>query len=190
MNENPNSSLRGATPQPGLPVQEPYCEPLEPLRAGTGPFRPNAAALVLRNSDAGPEVLLGERLDTPNAWQWPQGGVDDGETPKECAVRELAEEIGVARPTILYQFPFVLRYRFPLSMKKRFKNWIGQEQYYFLMTLRPDDQPNLHRAETPEFRELKWVPLDRALDAPVWFKAPVYQAAMNHAIEVVPTLRF
>lgn len=56
------------------------------------PYRP-CVGVVLMN-DAG-KVFVGERIDTPGAWQMPQGGIDAGEAPREAALRELWEETGL-----------------------------------------------------------------------------------------------
>lgn len=176
------------TSRPGLPAIEPECSKVEPLREGPGPFRPNAAGLILRRNGSQLEILLGERMDTPNAWQWPQGGMDKGESPETCLLRELREEIGTSQLNVLYQFPFLLRYRFPQSFTKRFKKWVGQEQYYFIVALKEEGLPDLTKATTPEFREIKWFPLEYAYQSTVWFKEPVYRAALDHATEITPTL--
>ena len=49
--------------------------------------------------DARGRVFVGRRIDTPDAWQMPQGGIDDGELPEAAALRELEEEVGPPRPT-------------------------------------------------------------------------------------------
>lgn len=169
-------------------VSEPPCEPAEPLRDGDGPFRPNVAGLILREHEGQVQILLGERHDTPGAWQWPQGGLDQGEAAEAGLLRELREEIGVTKPRILYRFPHALRYRFPQSLANRFKKWIGQEQIYFILELEPDDPPDLNKAEEEEFRELRWHPLDVAMAGTVWFKVPVYRAAIEHVRSVLPGL--
>ena len=57
------------------------------------PYRP-CVGLVLVN--AAGLVFAGRRLDsTSDAWQMPQGGIDDGEKPRAAALRELWEETGV-----------------------------------------------------------------------------------------------
>ena len=55
-------------------------------------FRLNVAG-ILRDSEG--RILICERLGNRGAWQFPQGGVDDGETLEEALFRELREEIGV-----------------------------------------------------------------------------------------------
>ena len=55
------------------------------------PYRPCVGIML---TDGQGRVFVGRRLDTPDAWQMPQGGIDDGESPRQAAMRELLEEIG------------------------------------------------------------------------------------------------
>ncbi|CAM2067051.1 RNA pyrophosphohydrolase [Sulfidibacter corallicola] len=163
-------------------------DPLESLCPGVGPFRPNAAILILRLHEGRLEILVGERHDTPGAWQWPQGGLDAGETPEQAARREASEEIGVRDIDLLYEYPFGLRYRFPERLGKKFAPRVGQEQHYFIAALFPDDPPDLAKASHEEFAELRWMPLEGAAENAIWFKRPVYECAVAHAMEVAPEL--
>ncbi len=177
------------------PIHEPpvLARP-EPLCEGAGPFRLNVAALILRATSTAPhherdtEILLGERLDTPGCWQWPQGGLDPGEAPERGLLREVREETGVAKLDIVYPFPFRLRYRFPERFYDRFRPNIGQEQLYFIVRLGANEIPDVGRAETPEFRQLQWRPLASVPEGAVWFKEAVYRAAYRHVLEVLPSL--
>ncbi|WP_207858827.1 NUDIX domain-containing protein [Acanthopleuribacter pedis] len=161
---------------------------VEPLCRGVGPFRPNAAALIVRRIDGRIETLMGERLGMPGVLHWPQGGIEEGETPEEALQREVAEEIGVAGVDLLYRFPFGLRYRFPESMGEKFYPRVGQEQTYFIVTLRDGDPPCLERVAEPEFRYVAWLPLSDAAEAAVWFKRPLYETVIDHALSVLPDL--
>ena len=50
--------------------------------------------VMLLNGDG--KVFVGARIDnTDEAWQMPQGGIDDGEEPWATALRELEEETGI-----------------------------------------------------------------------------------------------
>jgi putative (di)nucleoside polyphosphate hydrolase len=55
-------------------------------------YRPNVAAIIRRPDG---RVLICRRSDYPESWQFPQGGVDEGETLEQALTRELWEEIGI-----------------------------------------------------------------------------------------------
>jgi putative (di)nucleoside polyphosphate hydrolase len=175
---------------PRFPVIEPGIpHPEEVLCDEPGPFRPNVAAIILHADAARRQVLMGERNDMPGRWQWPQGGLDPGETPEQGLRREIFEEIGVASDAvhIHYRFPFLLRYRFPQRLGKKFAPRQGQEQHYFIVTL--SAEPDLAKATDEEFHQLRWLPLEEAVVGAVWFKREVYRAAVDHAHEIIPTLK-
>lgn len=163
--------------------EPPVPNPPEPLCSGQGPYRANVAALALRNR--GREILLGERADTPGKWQWPQGGLNPGETPEDGLARELREETGVSRARILYRFPFKLRYRFPLAFSTKFWPNIGQEQIYFVVELEEDVDL---AASDGEFRDLKWTPLEDAARHATWFKTPLYHKVLEHLEKELPQI--
>src|SRR5439155_26592113 len=92
-------------------------------------YRPNVAAIV---SNAAGEILVCERADRPGAWQFPQGGVDDGETHEQALLRELHEEISIEPDDVrivLRKGPY--RYLYPSGFTKH--GCHGAEQFYFLV---------------------------------------------------------
>ena len=104
-------------------------------------FRPNVG-IVICNRDG--QVLWAKRYGQ-HSWQFPQGGVDDGESPEQAMYRELYEEIGLKQDdvTILATSRNWLKYRLP----KRLVRWdsspvcIGQKQKWFLLQLDPGKSP-------------------------------------------------
>lgn len=150
-----------------------------------GPYRPNVAALIIQRHEHGVDLLLGERRDTSGCWQWPQGGVDPGESPEQALLREVREETGLKSFHVLYRFPHTLTYRFPEGYSTRFRPYIGQEQTYFIIQPKPKKKPDLDKATDKEFRELKWIPIQDAHLSAVWFKQAVYDAALSHAKKVL-----
>ena len=62
------------------------------------PYRP-CVGIALFNAQG--DIFVGERIDTPGAWQMPQGGIDEGEDLEAAAMRELGEEIGTDKAEII-----------------------------------------------------------------------------------------
>lgn len=115
-------------------------------------YRLNVAA-ILRNGDG--KILICERIHVRNAWQFPQGGVDPGETLDQALVRELWEEIGLnAEDFRVVEQKGGYRYRFPSGRKKGFE---GKEQTYFLCDFLGNDSKINLEVHHPEFRNWKWI---------------------------------
>ncbi len=142
-------------------------------------YRPNVAAIIL--SPKYPEkveVFIAKRTDV-DAWQFPQGGIDEGETPKEALLRELKEEIGTNNVEIIAQMPEWLSYDFPKKIAQKMYPFDGQTQKYFLVRLKPGAKINLD-TEIPEFQEYKFVPLNDVFKYVKSFKRPVYKNVMSY----------
>lgn len=141
------------------------------------PYRP-CVGLVVMNRHG--EVFAGQRIDNPgSAWQMPQGGVDEGETPLEAALRELGEETGIAPSSvdvmgetenwIPYELPFEL---VPKLWKGRYR---GQEQKWFLLRFKGDDSEIDIARENPEFSIWQWMAPDDLIEKIVPFKKSTYE---------------
>jgi putative (di)nucleoside polyphosphate hydrolase len=125
------------------------------------------------------EVFVGARADMPSeAWQMPQGGIDEGEDPAAAAFRELKEEVGTDNAEILAESRDWLCYDLPPAIRERARhgNWRGQRQKWFVMRFRGDDSEIAPATRHPEFRAWKWVPIDALPDLIVSFKREVYLA--------------
>ncbi|MGB0906608.1 MAG: RNA pyrophosphohydrolase [Maricaulaceae bacterium] len=141
-------------------------------------YRP-AAGVVIFNAKG--EVFLGKRAGESGAyvWQFPQGGIDPGETADYAAIRELEEETGihVNMVTPLGHIDRELFYDFPESYRttKRTKNWHGQRQSWFAFRFNGQDKDiNLDRHMPAEFSEWRWGTLAEATSLIVPFKRKVY----------------
>lgn len=115
-------------------------------------LKANVAA-ILRNREG--KILICERIHIRNAWQFPQGGVDEGETVEQALVRELWEEIGIEAGDIkIVEKRNGYRYLFPSGRKKGHD---GKDQTYFLCDFLADDKKINVATEHPEFRSWKWI---------------------------------
>jgi len=142
-------------------------------------YRPNVAAIILSPKYPDKvEVFVAKRTDI-DAWQFPQGGIDEGESPKEALLRELKEEIGTDDVEIIAEMPEWLSYDFPKMIAKKMYPYDGQTQKYFLVRLKPNAKINLN-TEIPEFREYKFVPLDDVFKYVKSFKRPVYKTVIEY----------
>lgn len=147
---------------------------------GDKKYRQNVAAIVL--SDKYPSVcefFLGERHDLKGIWQFPQGGIDDGESPQDALLRELGEEIGTSEIEILASMPNWLSYDFPPGVKERMKPYVGQNQKYFLVKLKKDSSVNIDTLK-PEFCRYEFVDYEELLNRINHFKKGVYMKALSY----------
>jgi len=143
-------------------------------------YRPNVAAIILSSKyPEKVEFFIASRSDIKDAWQFPQGGIDKGETPKEALFRELKEEIGTNEVDIVGEFPEWVSYDFPEMIAKRMYPYDGQRQKYFLVRLKPGAKINLETAE-PEFSQYTFVPYNEIFDYITYFKRPVYKRVLEY----------
>jgi putative (di)nucleoside polyphosphate hydrolase len=141
--------------------------------------------------DRSGRVFVGQRIATPGAaWQMPQGGIDEGESPRKAALRELREEIGRVKVEVLAEGRNWLRYDLPVDLARRLwgGRYRGQEQKWFALRFLGDDADIDIATETPEFRAWRWVEMAELPDIIVPFKRQIYQeviAEFGHLAEAV-----
>jgi putative (di)nucleoside polyphosphate hydrolase len=154
-----------------------------PYRFGVG--------LMLFNTTG--QVWVGQRLDQPPGagWQMPQGGIDDGETAREAALRELAEEIGTDKAEIIGESRDWLTYELPpeligIAWNGQFR---GQKQKWFaLRFLGADSDININMPH-PEFGAWQWVDFDQLVPLIVPFKRALYLRITEEFAELAGSLR-
>ncbi len=150
-------------------------------------FRPCVGVMLLNRHD---RVLVGRRTRTPDeAWQMPQGGIDEGEEPIAAALRELREEIGTDHVEVLAESNNWLRYELPPSLiGKAWKGrWRGQQQKWFAMRYLGDDAEINIATEHPEFSAWRWVSPAELPNLIVSFKRQVYLDVLHQFRSFAPT---
>ncbi|MEM6811864.1 MAG: RNA pyrophosphohydrolase [Pseudomonadota bacterium] len=123
------------------------------------------------------KVFVGERIDTPGAWQFPQGGIDEGEDLEKAAFRELAEEIGTNKASILKIMDDKTRYDLPADLQQKLwgGKYKGQEQNWIAMRFEGSDEDiKIDADDHPEFSQWQWIDIEKALNLIVPFKRDTY----------------
>ncbi len=137
-------------------------------------YRPGVGIMLLNEHG---QIFAGRRGDVPGAaWQMPQGGIERGETPRDAVLRELEEEIGTRKVTLIAEsrqwFSYDVPY--PLAQKAWQGRWRGQRQKWFAGLFRGEDRDIHLTRHTPEFSDWRWVTIKELSTLPVSFKGPLY----------------
>lgn len=145
------------------------------------PYRP-CVGMVIFNPEG--LVWLGHRSQigakTSYVWQFPQGGIDPGETSEYAAIRETEEETGISvqhlRPLAQTRTPLFYDYPPDVSKNPRTIKWRGQKQDWFAVRFTGSTNDiDLNAHEPPEFCKWKWGHLAETPDLIVPFKRKVYE---------------
>lgn len=143
------------------------------------PYRP-CVGVALFNKDG--KVLVGQRIDTPGAWQMPQGGINPDEDIEIAMLRELKEEIGTDKAELLHIGPKKLHYDLPPEMQTRMwgGKYRGQEQTWVAARFTGEDSDIVLDADDhPEFSAWQWVDLDKTVELIVPFKRETYRKVIE-----------
>lgn len=144
------------------------------------PFRPNVAAIILSSEyPKKKRIFLGERSDLTTIWQFPQGGIDKGETAREALFRELKEEIGTDKVEVIAEYPDWIAYEYPEDIARRNPPYYGQTQRYFLVRLDKGARIDLD-TKHPEFSDYKFLKLKHLFKEMRHFKKPIYEKVIGY----------
>lgn len=142
------------------------------------PYRP-CVGICLVNDDG--LIFAGKRIDNRSeAWQMPQGGIDEGEDAVTACFREMAEEIGTDNAELVAEYPDWLDYDIPepLANKLWHGTYRGQSQKWMLLRYRGADSDINIETDIPEFESWQWMAPEQLVQLAVPFKKDVYQALM------------
>ena len=143
-------------------------------------YRPNVGIVILNGNN---KVLWAKRA-AEDAWQFPQGGINEGESLEEAMYRELMEEVGLSpnHVEIIGQTKDWLRYDVPRQWVRRdgYARYRGQKQIWFLLKfIGKDSDILLTNSQNPEFDSWRWDDFWSPLQQVVDFKREVYEKALN-----------
>ena len=161
-------------------------------------FRPNVAGVIIHPTNK--KVLMFRRLAKTNEksellsdggqlrwnWQFPQGGIDPGETEEETLFRELKEEIGTNDVTIIRVAERRVRYYYPLKMlhilhkQPKWKPYRGQQQRWFLLRLNCETEKINFSHQPIEFDAFQWISPRIGLKKVVPFKRKAYRKGLRY----------
>lgn len=151
-----------------------------PLMIDENGYRLNVGIILL-----GPprHVFWAKRIGQ-DAWQFPQGGMQAGESPVEAMHRELLEETGLAPEDIeiVDQTKSWIYYQLPKNLIRQnmLPLCIGQKQMWFLLKLTTAEQKiQLNLTDKPEFDSWNWVPYRQPLKEVIFFKREAYKQVLN-----------
>ena len=137
-------------------------------------FRAGVVAVIRRDDG---KVMAFERSDRPGAWQLPQGGIDDGESPERAVWRELKEETGLGKKhvSLVGEHHDWTVYAWPKPMRKGER--LGQAHRWFFFELkRPDTKP---RPDGSEFSDYRWMSVGDLIDQVVDFRKGPYRQVLG-----------
>ncbi|QLE84570.1 MULTISPECIES: RNA pyrophosphohydrolase [Shewanella] len=153
-------------------------------------FRANVGIIICNRFG---QVMWARRFGQ-HSWQFPQGGVDDGESPEQAMFRELYEEVGLKpeHVKVLTSTRSWLRYRLPKRLIRQDSKplCIGQKQKWFLLQLKSDESAvDLNACGHPEFDDWRWVSYWYPVRQVVSFKRDVYRKVMKEFAPVTLALQ-
>lgn len=143
-------------------------------------FRPNVGIIITNQRG---QLLWARRVGGQDAWQFPQGGIKNRESPEQALYRELQEEVGLSPDSveILGVTRGWLRYRLPSRyVRQQQPVCIGQKQKWYLLSFTGDEsQIELNTGDSPEFDRWQWVSYWYPVNQVVAFKRDVYRRALK-----------
>ena len=133
-------------------------------------YRPNVGIVICNRQG---QVMWARRFGQ-HSWQFPQGGINAGETAEQAMYRELFEEVGLSRKDV--------------RILASTRNWL-RYKWFLLQLVSSDAEINMQTSSTPEFDGWRWVSYWYPVRQVVSFKRDVYRRVMKEFASVVMALQ-
>ena len=146
-------------------------------------YRQGVGAIVI-NSEG--KILICQRRDEQNHWQFPQGGIDEGEQPIQTLMRELTEEIGTDKILPLLSLPYKTRYIWNQKEREN-RKYDGQEHTWYLVKFLGDDTD---LKSTKEFTDFRWINFDKILNETDEIRHQTYKKLIDMLSKIKDNLNF
>lgn len=148
------------------------------------PYRPNVC-IIIRNRQG--LLLLGERFGEPGIWQFPQGGIDPGDSEESTVFREAEEELGIKSEflKVVAKLSATHRYDFDRPPSYAINKWRGQEQSFWLLDFVGDSQDIILDKHQQEFSAVRWCTIDEVRKIAEPKRLPGYEPALKEIEEII-----
>ena len=143
------------------------------------PYRPCVGIMLINSNN---QIFAGQRIDNHlEAWQMPQGGIDEGEDVETACFREMKEEIGTDKASIIAIHPEWLNYDIPeiLADKLWDRKYRGQTQKWVALKFTGADSDINIKTHIPEFSKWRWISPQQLTPLATPFKRKVYENVLN-----------
>jgi putative (di)nucleoside polyphosphate hydrolase len=146
------------------------------------PYRPCVVGVFINSAG---QLLVGERADAQGAFQFPQGGIETGESSDEAIIREIREELGVQAFEVIRKADRLFTYDFPADgfKHKITTTFRGQIQQWFLLKLAHEHLPDIAAATDKEFASVRWMTRADILERVIYWKREVYLEGLKSLLD-------
>ena len=143
--------------------------------------RESVVAVIINENK---KVMMCEHRWIDDAFQFPQGGIEENETEEDAILRELFEELGSKKFYIIDRMDEIINYTLP----KKYNYHQERQRFFLIYYYGKDDEIHFDNQEKPEFKFFKWVELDEPIKNVIYFKKISYSKAIDFFSEKIKSL--
>ncbi len=122
-------------------------------------FKEGVKAIIFDVRDNEPIYLILHRVLNWEGWEFPKGGIEEGESEKEALLREVMEETGLKRLKIIKKINII---------KYKGDNGVQYVYHQYLVRGNSEEQVTLQKEPVVEHDGYKWANFDEAYELLTW----------------------